>query len=220
MKLKVIHRISPYRSKNTYRRAVPVMKLFKHRKGFTELKFDNKWLVISNVTLTVLLGASLIGNVTSDQIVINKGNPLCEQLEIASNSMNEANHIKNSTMVAENLGNITPKNAEYRRNVVLSYANSNIYQKVADIVGRQIANIQEEKVSISFTAESAKYEDGKTFITGKLVESGASNNPITTIRTYEFQWSVRNYNPSFTYINVYDEAPHDRKWREKHEQEK
>lgn len=138
---------------------------------------------------------------------------------MASTSMNEANHIKYSSIVAEALGNITPTNAEYKKTLVLSYAATDIYQLVSDIVGQQIATIQNEKVSISFDAGTAMYEDGKTFITGKLQERGAASEPITTIRTYEFEWKVRNYNPTFKYINVYDGAPHDAKWRAKNQPE-
>jgi hypothetical protein len=191
------------------------MRQEKYKKNFTEMKFSNKWLIASNVGLTAILGVSLALNATSNETVIQKGNPFCEDLSISSTQMNEASNIRYSTLIANALGNITPKNAEFQRDLVLSYANASIYQSVSDIVGQQIAIIQQEQVSISFTAETAFYEDNKTFITGKFVEQGAAKRPIITIRTYEFEWKVRDYNPTFTSIDVYDEAAHDRKWRVK-----
>lgn len=192
------------------------MKQEKYKKSFTEMKFSNKWLIASNIGLTLILGASLALNATSKETILQKGNPFCEDLSIASSKMNEASNVRFSILIANALGNITPKNAEFQRDLVLSYANSSIYQSVSDIVGQQIAIIQQEQVSISFTAETAFYEDNKTFITGKFVEQGAAKRPITTIRTYEFEWKVRDYNPTFTSIDVYDESAHDRKWRAKY----
>ncbi|NAX35474.1 hypothetical protein CAG54_11125 [Vibrio sp. V27_P1S3P104] len=187
---------------------------FKNLKvSFSQLRGQNQFLIYSNTALAGMLTVSLFVNFQKDTIVINNMNESCNQSEISSSSMNEANHRRLGFLIAGMLGNITPKNSEYIKKSVLPFASPEIYHRVADLIALQLAELKQEEVTMSFTAERAFVEDGKTFVTGKGAMRGLTGKEKPYVRTYELIFSVENYTPTFSYINVYDDVPHDSVWQ-------
>lgn len=187
---------------------------FKNLKvSFSRLRGQNQFLIYSNVTLVGVLSVSLFVNFQKDTIVINNLNESCNQSEIGPSSMNEGNHRRLGYLVAGMLGNITPKNSEFIKASVLPFASPEIYHRVSDLISIQLAELEQEEVTMSFTAERAFVEDGKTFVTGKGSMRGPTGKEKPYVRTYELIFSVENYTPTFSYINVYDDVPHDSVWQ-------
>ncbi|WP_413694388.1 hypothetical protein [Psychromonas sp. KJ10-2] len=79
----------------------------------------------------------------------------------------------------------------------------------------ELKNIVDDHVTYDFQAENAFFEDGKTFVTGKSITTGATGNRDSSIRTFEFEFHVNNYTATMKYLDVYNELPHDKKWRKK-----
>lgn len=187
------------------------------RFSFSQLKNTSTALAVSNAVLVALLGGSLFVNFQKDTIVINNLNESCQESMISSSWMNEGNHKRLGVYLAGMLGNITPDSAGFVENSVLPFAAPEIYQRVNDLIALQTASLVEDEVTMSFNAEKVFVEDGITFVSGKGEMKGLNDQPKKYVRTYEFFFEVNNYTPTFTYIDVYDDVPHDSIWRSKHQ---
>lgn len=187
----------------------------KYRSNFKFLHSSQKFHIVSNTVLVLLLGTSLAFNMSQDTVVINGLSEYCQETAISPNWMNDANHEKLGYFVATALGNITPATAKYTDASVMEYVSPAIYEDVKAAIHDQLEGIVKDRLTMQFFPENAFVEDGVTFVTGKGRISGPTNNGRRFIRTYEFKFDVNNYTPSITYINVYDEAPRDRKWKAK-----
>lgn len=185
------------------------------KKSFSEMRGQSAAISYANAGLVVMLGVSLWGNFQKDTVVINNLNESCQESEISSSSMNEANHRRLGFYLAGMLGNITPASASYVESAVAPFASPEIYHKVNDLIAYQIASLVEEEVTMKFSAERAFVEDGKTFVTGKGSMQGMTGKADKYVRTYEFIFDVQNYTPTFDYIDVYDDVPHDSEWKQK-----
>lgn len=186
------------------------MKINKFKSTFSKINSQNQLLIFSNAALISLLSVSLYFNASTDKIVLQKSTEYCSDLTISSNSMNEANHRRLGYMLSGVLGNITPENSEYISNIVLEYASPDIYQTVKDLLAQQLRSLKIDEVTMTFTPKNAFVEDGITFVTGQGTLSGPTGKRDTFTRTYEFEFNVENYNPTFDFIDAYDESPRDR----------
>ena len=173
----------------------------------------NKKLLISNLLLSFLLLLSVYQNFSSDEIVILKANPYCHDVALGENFINEANQQRLSVFIASVMGNLSPKNTHYQSETILSYANPSIYKEVKEIINVEFEALKRENISIDFTAENVFTENGVTFVSGTNKIKGATGITKRHIRTYEFKWRVTYYSPTFTYVNVYDDKPHDENWK-------
>lgn len=195
------------------------MDLKKYRTNFRFLHSSQKFHIVSNTVLVVLLTVSLTKNLSQDTIVVNGLSDYCEETAISPNWMNDANHEKLGYFLATALGNVTPDTAKYTDMSVMEYVSPEIYEEVKSAMHSQLEGIVKDRITMQFFPEKAFVEDGITFVTGKGKISGPTNKPSKFIRTYEFKFEVNNYTPVVTYIDVYDEAPHDRKWKAKQAKE-
>ncbi len=189
-------------------------KRLKH--SFTKLKEQNQLMTYANVGLVGMLGLSLYVNMQKETVVMNNLNESCLASEVAPSWMSEASHRRIGTYLAGMLGNITPERASYVEKSVLPYAAPTIYQTVNDLIALQLSHLVEEEVTMTFDPEKTFVEDGKTFVTGKGRMTGITGKSQAYVRTYEFIFDVENYTPTFTYMTVYDDVPHDSIWRSKH----
>lgn len=185
------------------------------KQQFSRFKETSKLLATSNTLLVGLLSVSLFVNFQKDTIVINNLNEACQESMISSSTMNEENHHRLGLYLAGQLGNVTPDNAGFIDKAVLPFASPEIYQRINDLIALQTASLVEERVTMQFSAEKVFVEDGTTFVTGKGTLKGLTGKTVKFIRTYEFVFDVNNYTPTFSYIDVYDDVPHDSIWRAK-----
>lgn len=181
------------------------------------LKRGGMAMTYSNSVLVTVLAGSLYLNFQKDTIVINNLNEACQQSEISSSTMNQANHERLGFYLAGLLGNITPETADYVKDAVLPFISPEIYHDVKEALDIQIAGLIEDELTISFKPERAFFEDGTTFITGKGVITGAAGDRDGFIRTYEFDFNVQNYTPIADFVTVYDDVAHDLAWKQKHQ---
>ncbi|NOI31835.1 TraE/TraK family type IV conjugative transfer system protein [Vibrio coralliilyticus] len=188
-------------------------------KKYTKLKGENQYMAYANAGLVLILGCSLYMNMQKDTVVMNNLNESCSYTEISNNWMHEENHRRLGIQIAQSLGNITPSNAKYTEKSVLPFASPEIYHKVNDLIALELAGLVEERVTMTFTTEKSFVEDGKTFVTGKGRMTGITGKSVPYVRTYEFIFDVENYTPTFSYINVYDDVPHDSMWQKKNNKE-
>ncbi len=186
------------------------------------IKFDYKFLKkyavtmqTANVLLVFLLATSLFYNTQKDTIVINNANPSCYTMEMSVNRMGESSHIRMGYYMSSYLGNITPKNIQFIEDAVMPFIDPNIYRNVEEVLAFEMKAIIDDHVTYEFRAEYAFYENGKTFVTGKSIVTGANGNKKSKLRTFEYEFHVNNYTTTVKFINVYDDLPHDAKWREK-----
>ena len=190
------------------------MKVDKFLHSFKNNIDTNRKLLISNVVLTILLFVSFYQNLTSTEVVILKANPYCQDLKLGENFINETNQQRLSVLIASSMGNVSPQNAKFQSDTILSYANPSIYQEVKDIIDIEFEALRKERLSINFTPENVFTEHGKTFVSGMNEIIGSTGIKKKHVRTYEFLWQVKNYSPTFNYVNVYDDIPHDSFWQE------
>mgnify|MGYP000383276981 CR=1 FL=1 len=191
------------------------MELSKLKKSFRTLKSNENRSQIVTIGLTIMLGVSLFLNLQKDTIVIHAVNPSCSESIISSNSMNKANHEKLGFFLATVLGNITPDTAKYADAAVMEYISPSIYNDVKNAIATQTQDLVIDELTMDFFPERAFVESGKTFVTGKGRLTGPTGSQEKYIRTYEFRFEVQNYTPSVTYLNVYNDVPHDLKWKQK-----
>ena len=191
------------------------MELSKLKKSFQTLKGNEKRAQIVNAALVIMLGVSLFVNLQKDTIIIHGVNESCKESIISSNSMNDANHEKLGFLLATALGNITPDTAKYTDAAVMEYISPSLYSEVKDAIATQIDDIVLDELTIAFYPERAFVEGGKTFVTGKGRLTGPTGSQEKFIRTYEFRFDVQNYTPTVIFMNVYNDVPHDAKWKSK-----
>lgn len=191
------------------------MKLEKLKKSFHTLKANERRSQFINTALVVMLGVSLYVNLQKDTIVIHAVNKTCSESIISSNSMSDANHKKLGFFLATSLGNITPDTAKYTDTAVMEYISPTIYHEVKSAIATQVEKLVVDELTISFFPERAFVENGKTFITGKGNLTGPTGAQEKFIRTYEFQFEIQNYTPTVTFMNVYNDVPHDDTWKKK-----
>lgn len=189
-------------------------------KSFKEMKLSNRTMQIANPILVVLLAGSLMVNFTKDTVVINNLNESCSVMEISRENMSTETHERLGFYLSSLLGNITPKNAEYISKSVLPFIDPVIYQQVQETLDVQIGNVINDQISIKFSPEKAKVENGKTFITGRATIIGPTGIQNKTIRTYEYQFNIQNYSPTTSYLDIYDDVPHDEEWLQKQRKHK
>jgi conjugal transfer pilus assembly protein TraE len=181
--------------------------------GLNETK--NASMFISNTILTGMLLVSVYHNFQKDTVVVNNLNEHCQQSSITYSSMGEENHKRLGFFLSGVLGNITPANAQYVTDTVLPFVSPELYNDVKETMALQVEALEEDQIVMTFSAERAQFEDGITYITGKGSMTGPTGITQPYVRTYEFKFDVDNYTPTFTYMDVYEDVPHDKMWQQK-----
>lgn len=185
--------------------------------NYMKLKGTSQYMAYANAGLVMMLGVSLFINMQKDTVVMNNLNESCNYSEISSSWMNQENHRRLGIQIAHALGNITPDNAKFIEKSVLPFASAEIYHKVNDLIALELSGLVEERITMTFAPERSFVEDGTTFVTGKGRMTGLTGKSVPYVRTYEFIFEVENYTPTFSYINVYDDVPHDSVWKMKNQ---
>lgn len=189
------------------------MDVKKFKNNFSQLRKTQNFHIVSNTALVFMLAVSLYANTQKETIVINGVNDSCQETIMSSNWMNTANHEKLGFFLATALGNITPDTAKYTDAAVMEYIAPTIYNSVKEAIHSQLQGLIVDRLTMQFFAERAFVEDGKTFVTGKGRLIGPTGLTQKFVRTYEFRFDVLNYTPIVTFIDVYDDVPHDAEWQ-------
>jgi conjugal transfer pilus assembly protein TraE len=111
--------------------------------------------------------------------------------------------------LAELLGNVTPQNADFIKQVISPLLAAEIYRSVIDAMEEQIKDIKLDHVTTSFKPQHVLYEpeSRKCFVSGDMNTVGPNGKGESRGRTYEFVLSIRNYRPRLEHIDVYQDEP-------------
>ncbi|NVP00682.1 hypothetical protein HWA77_10710 [Photobacterium damselae subsp. damselae] len=191
------------------------MELPKFKLDFNKLKSELYIHRISTAILSVCLLMTILALTDKKPIVITESSPLCTSIEYGFSSMSKDGHERLGTMLAHVLGNANPTNVDYVKDTILKMSSSQIYNRVNNIITDQINKLKEDKVTMTFQPDTVQFESGTVFVTGKATMEGLTGKKTSSIRTFEFIFSVENYSPSMSYIDVYDGLAHNNEWRAK-----
>lgn len=110
------------------------------------------------------------------------------------------------------IGNISPSNVEFLLDNLSSMLSPEVFQSLRGRMIKQIQEIQEEQLSISFETQNVVYEKGtdKVFVYGQLEAVGPSRVVRKKMRTYEYKITMRFGRPWVTSFSLYEGPPRTR----------
>lgn len=170
---------------------------------------ENRWsrvIIVSLVLVVMFLTFMLSSKKT---IVTIQPFTLTTEAWVTPDGASKTYHEAWGMAVAQLLGNVTPSNSSFIKDLLGPLLAPAIYQEVMDSIETQSQQIRNDRVSLRFEPRMMEYEEatGKTFVNGYSSLIGVNNNIVRNERTYEFTIRISNYLPVFEHLDTYQGRP-------------
>lgn len=163
---------------------------------------------IVNLMLAVAVLILAVMVMSEEEVVVLQAPNLEGEAEVRANQASTSYQEAWSNYIATLIGNVSPSNAEFVRDSLQPLFSPSIYQEATQTLERQIAQIREENVTMSFEPQEIMTDrnTGRIYVTG-IHESVGVVTQEQTRRTYVFEWEFRDHRPVLTYIRVFEGRP-------------
>ena len=101
------------------------------------------------------------------------------------------------------LGNVNPDNADIIKEAIGPILDPSIYQDVMVVLDKQIQQIRQDRVSLSFEPKKVLRDNlnpSKFYVSGYSVAEGPAGDRKRENRTYEFELVIKDYRPNLTWM--------------------
>jgi len=157
---------------------------------------ENRYSRIAILVMAMTVCVLAIGLAAKDTTVVMVPPTLEEGSTVSATAASRETQVAWGMYLTSLLGNVTPRSAPFLKQNLTRHLSSRLYTSVTESVDRQIKDIQQEQISLSFTPTVARFDDElqKVVITGELVIRGLRGQEKRELRTYELGFVTRNYN--------------------------
>jgi conjugal transfer pilus assembly protein TraE len=184
------------------------VKLSTQRNTFEQALRENRltrWIVAGQVLAMLVMA---YGWASTDQRVVIVPPGLSTEVEISENSASQSLQIAWAQFLANNLGNITPRNADLVLDTIGSHLSPSVYRSVVDRLAEQIKVLKDEQLTIEFDPISSRWDNARrsVLITGEHRIRGLRGAERREVKTYEMRFVVSNYRVLLDHLDVHDGA--------------
>jgi len=175
------------------------------KNSFDGMRGENKFLRLAVAGLLVANLVSSCSALKKDEIVTLVPPTLTEKTWV-SKTQSESKYTEAWALyIATMLGNVTPANASIVKDAIGPILSPDIYQNTMDVLDKQIFQIRQDRVSLSFEPQKVLRDtvnENRFFITGRSVSEGPAGDKRRTNRTYEIELQIKNYKPVLSWIGT------------------
>jgi conjugal transfer pilus assembly protein TraE len=159
--------------------------------------------------MTVALASMGVALVRREQIVVVVPPVVDEELAVGRHSGDLAYKRAWAMFVAETLGDITPANLTFMRDVMERFVDASIYREAMDRLEGELDKVRRDQLAISFEPHRVLYEEerDRVFVHGVSTMRSPLGGEVRAARTFEMAIGVVNYHPRLTFLTTYDGPP-------------
>jgi len=175
------------------------------KNSFDGMRGENKFLRMIVAAMAVALVASSCSAMKKDQIITIVPPTLTDKAWVSQTQSSSEYTTAWAMYVGMLLGNVTPANATIIKDALGPILHPEIYQSTMEVLDKQIFQIRQDRVSLSFEPEKVlrdSVKENRFFITGNSISEGPAGGKRRTTRTYEIDLEIKNYKPVITWINT------------------
>lgn len=170
---------------------------------------ENRWsraIIGGLLIVTVLLG---IKNFTQDTKVIIQPITLSEEAWVTSKHASTSYQETWGVFLATLLGNATPDTVSFIRERIGPLLSPKIFAEVMIAINEQAESIRQDRVSMRFEPRYVLYEEeaDRVYVYGFSFVKDSTTKEARSESTYEFQVSIKNYQPEIEHMTVYSGKP-------------
>jgi len=180
------------------------------KNSFDGMRGENQFLRLMLLALVITNGMSACSALKKDEIITVVPPTLTEQAWVSKTQSESAYTEAWALYIAMMLGNVTPANASIVKDALGPLLHPDIYQSTMDVLDKQIFQIRQDRVSLSFEPQKVLRDTvnpNRFFVTGRSVSEGPAGDKHRTNRTYEVDLQIKNYKPELSWINTNTGAP-------------
>jgi conjugal transfer pilus assembly protein TraE len=173
--------------------------------SFDGMRGENKFLRIMVAVLGIGLWVSSCTAMKKDHIVTVVPPTLTEKAWVSKTQSSSDYTEAWALYISMMLGNVTPANATIVKDAIGPILDSDIYQSTMDVLDKQIFQIRQDRVSLSFEPQKVLRDTvnpNRFFVTGRSVTEGPAGDKRRTNRTYEMELVIDNYKPVLSWIST------------------
>ncbi|QCT95447.1 pilus assembly protein (plasmid) [Stutzerimonas degradans] len=175
------------------------------KNSFDGMRGENKFLRMTVAAMTVALIASSCSAMKKDQIITVVPPTMTEQGWVSKTQSSSEYTTAWAMYVAMLVGNVTPENASVIKEAIGPLLHPDIYQSTMEVLDKQIFQIRQDRVSLSFEPQKVlrdSVKENRFFITGNSISEGPAGGKRRSSRTYELDLKIQNYKPVITWLST------------------
>lgn len=182
------------------------MKMANYLKSYHGLQIEAKYTRIALAILALALLVSVGALTSRDPVVVLVPPGLSEKGKVMVDSADDAVLETWGMYFADQLGNVTPRTADFLDRKLAPFLSPSISADVRGLIAAQAKTIKDEQISVQFSATDpfALPEDHLVVVTGEYTIRGVRQEEKRTTRTFEFGIRIINYKPVMTSVEVYE----------------
>ncbi|MBW8191375.1 hypothetical protein K0504_10025 [Neiella marina] len=114
-----------------------------------------------------------------------------------------------AVFVGETVGNINPRNINFKRDLLIGMLSPNLQDSLGDQVERTVELMKTRKITQNFVMDDAHHDPRNdiVYVWGNKVTKAVRQDPIVTKWTYEIQIQSRQGQPRISYFKQYAGTP-------------
>jgi conjugal transfer pilus assembly protein TraE len=185
------------------------MKIDLFNASWGKLVAESHYKTVLVVLLAITNIIATVGWLKTRETVVLVPPYLDEKVEVSFNDASDGYKKAWALSVTQLIGNISPSNVDFLLDSLSSMLSPEVFQSLRGRLVKQIQDIQEEQLSISFESQKMAYEKetDKVFIYGEMEAVGPSRVVRKKMRTYEYKVTMRFGRPWITHFAIYKGAP-------------
>jgi conjugal transfer pilus assembly protein TraE len=159
--------------------------------------------------MTVAMASMGVALVRREQIVVLAPPAMDEEMAVGRSTGDLAYKRAWALFVAETLGDITPANLAFMRDVMERFVDAAIWRDVVDRLEAELEKVRRDQLSMSFEPHRVVYEEDRDrlFVHGLSTIRTPLGGEVRSARTFEMEIAVSNYHPRLTFLTTYEGAP-------------
>lgn len=195
------------------------MELKEFLKTWEGTQAENRWNRLAIVGLIGLAGLLSVKVMTKDAVVVLQPVTLSEEAWVTKAQASQSYLESWGLFLAQLVGNVTPATVDFLKDRLGPLLAPAIYADVIEAVEVQANQIRNDRVSMRFEPRAIEYElsTNKVFVYGNSFVKGVNGTEERNERTYEFEISISQYQPTVHYMTTYAGRPRTERIVQQHE---
>lgn len=185
------------------------MKLKKFLSSWEGTQNENRWSRVFISSLIVLSILLCVKSFTQERVTVIQPMTLTEEAWVSSKRASASYQESWGLFLALLLGNATPDTVNFIKDRVGPLLAPKIYQEVMLAINEQAEFIRQDRVAMRYEPRYVLYEEesDRVYVYGYSYVKDSTTKESRSESTYEFQVTIRNYQPEIEHMTVYSGKP-------------
>ena len=168
------------------------MKLKALLQTWDETRSENRFLRLTNTALILCVLAMGFALMIKDRTVVLVPPKLDATSWVSSESASPEMFTAQALFLTSLIGNVNGDTASFLRDQLPGYLSSAVYKQVMDSLDRQIETVQEERLTLFFSANDVYYNPAghRVYVVGESLARSVRGAEQRQIKTYELGFRV------------------------------